>query len=96
MKKFRNIPAIITLLAGFITCVIMIICQYTIVSFLWILVLVMVVFYALGTLVRVILNRFFAEKIEENKEDSIQDENNEEIEKQKNDADVKTTSAQNK
>ena len=81
MKKFRNIPAIITLLAGFITCVIMIICQYTIVSFLWILVLVMVVFYALGTLVRVILNRFFAEKIEENKEDSIQDENNEEIEK---------------
>ena len=81
MKKFRNIPAIITLLAGFITCVIMIICQYTIVSFLWILVLVMVVFYALGTMVRVILNRFFAEKIEENKEDSIQDENNEEIEK---------------
>ena len=96
MKKFRNIPAIITLLAGFITCVIMIICQYSVISFLWILILVMVIFYVLGTLVRVILNRFFAEKLEENKDDSTQDENDEETKKEENDEDVKTTSVQNK
>ena len=34
MNKFRNVPAIITLLAGFITSVIMIKYRYTLVNFL--------------------------------------------------------------
>lgn len=54
MKKFRNLPAIVTLLAGFIACVIMIKDRYELVGFLWRLVLVMVVFYAFGLLISVI------------------------------------------
>ena len=41
MNKFRNVPAIITLLAGFITSVIMIKYRYTLVNFMWILICVM-------------------------------------------------------
>lgn len=61
MKKFRNLPAIVTLLAGFIACVIMIKDRYELVGFLWRLVLVMVVFYAFGLLISVILNVAFKE-----------------------------------
>ena len=45
MKRFRNVSAIVTLLAGFITAVVMIINRYSLVSFLWILIGVMVCFY---------------------------------------------------
>ena len=38
MKRFRNVSAIVTLLAGFITAVVMIINRYSLVSFLWILI----------------------------------------------------------
>ena len=44
MKRFRNVSAIVTLLAGFITAVVMIINRYSLVSFLWILIGVMVCF----------------------------------------------------
>lgn len=59
MKKFRNIPAFITLLAGFAACVIMILKKYALVDFLWILVAVMVGFYIIGLLIRLILNIVF-------------------------------------
>lgn len=68
MKKFRNIPAIITLSAGFVTCVLMIINKITIVTYLWTLALVMVGFYLVGLLVRFILNKVFEEKKEEEKD----------------------------
>ena len=48
MKRFRNVSAIVTLLAGFITAVVMIINRYSLVSFLWILIGVMVCFYAVS------------------------------------------------
>ena len=60
MKKFRNVPAIITLLAGFVTSVVMIVNKYSLKSFLWILVLVMAGFYISGIIIRVILNRAFS------------------------------------
>ena len=44
MNKFRNLPAVITLLAGFITSVIMILHRYSLVNFMWILVCTMLVF----------------------------------------------------
>jgi formate hydrogenlyase subunit 3/multisubunit Na+/H+ antiporter MnhD subunit len=68
MKKFRNVPAIITLLAGFISSVVMILQGYELVKFLWILVCIMVGFYVVGLLVRVVLNKFFKD-LEEPKED---------------------------
>ena len=69
MKKFRNFPAIITLLAGFITSVVMILNKYTLVKFLWVLVLVMAGFYIAGLLIRILLNRVF-------KDEEKQDEQN--------------------
>ena len=48
MNKFRNVPAIITLLAGFITSVIMIKYRYTLVNFMWILICVMLIRFALN------------------------------------------------
>ena len=53
MNKFRNVPAIITLLAGFITSVIMIKYRYTLVNFMWILICVMLAFYICGMLNKV-------------------------------------------
>ena len=35
MRKFRNIPALVTLLAGFVSSVVMIIQKYSLVHFLW-------------------------------------------------------------
>ena len=52
MNKFRNVPALITLLAGFITSVIMIVHRYSLVNFMWILIAVMVGFYICGVLIR--------------------------------------------
>ena len=40
MRKFRNIPALVTLLAGFVSSVVMIIQKYSLVHFLWVLVAV--------------------------------------------------------
>lgn len=61
MKKFRNVPAIITLLAGFVTSVVMIVNKYSLKPFLWILVLVMAGFYISGIIIRVILNKAFSD-----------------------------------
>ena len=36
MRKFRNIPALVTLLAGFVSSVVMIIQKYSLVHFLWV------------------------------------------------------------
>ena len=67
MNKFRNVPAIITLLAGFITSVIMIKYRYTLVNFMWILICVMLAFYICGMLIRFALNKQKAS--DEEKED---------------------------
>lgn len=78
MKKFRNVPALITLLAGFVTSVLMIINRIPIVTFLWTLALVMVGFFFVGLLVRFILNKFFQDKDEENKDSDNNPEEGEE------------------
>ena len=82
MKKFRSIPAIITLLAGFVTCVLMLINKITIVTYLWTLALVMIGFYIVGLVLRVILNKVFEDKDAEeavNEEDvNKEDENTQE------------------
>ena len=69
MNKFRNVPAIITLLAGFITSVIM---RYTLVNFMWILICVMLAFYICGMLIRFALNKVAEKK--ENKQKASDEE----------------------
>lgn len=56
-KKFRNLPAFLTLLAGFITSVIAIICRFTLVRTLWTLVVIMIIFFTIGMVTRFILDK---------------------------------------
>ncbi len=79
MNKFRNIPALITLLAGFTACVMMIIKKYALVDFLWILVAVMVGFYIIGLLIRLVLNIVF-KSVEDSKNNNEEKESDEESE----------------
>ncbi len=76
MKKFRSIPALMTLIAGFITSVIMIIHKYSLVNFLWTLVAVMAGFYIAGMLLIFILNKVFKDK-KENEENDAKDDGDE-------------------
>ena len=45
MKRFRNVSAIVSLSAGFITAVVMLINRYELLTFIWILASVLVAFY---------------------------------------------------
>ena len=72
MNKFRNVPAIITLLAGFITSVIMIKYRYTLVNIMWILICAMLAFYICGMLIRFALNKVAEKK--ENKQKASDEE----------------------
>ena len=80
MNKFRNVPAWSTLLAGFITSVIMIVHRYSLVNFMWILIAVMVGFYICGVLIRFALNKVVQNK--EDKENTVQEEEQEQTEEQ--------------
>lgn len=60
--KWRNLPAIITFLAGFITCVITIVYKYPLNKMLWVLILVMTVFYIIGLSIRAVIMRFVETK----------------------------------
>ncbi|MGN0318938.1 MAG: hypothetical protein ACI4E1_13490 [Lachnospira sp.] len=59
MKRFRNVPTIITLLAGFIASVIMILHKYSLMDFLWILILTMVCFFVAALVVCILINKLF-------------------------------------
>ena len=59
MKRFRNVPTIITLLAGFICSVIMIINRYSLMNFMWILILTMVCFFVASLIVCILINVLF-------------------------------------
>lgn len=71
MNRFRNVPALITLLAGFITSVIMIVYRYPLINFMWILIAVMVVFYICGVIIRYALNKVVQNKEAQDK--AVQD-----------------------
>lgn len=59
--KTRSVPAIITLLAGFIACLAGIRVHMEVADFLKMLIAVLIVFYLLGCVVKVILDRNFKE-----------------------------------
>ena len=66
--KFRNLPSIIALVSGLFVSIITLMYQYPVEQVLWILVMVMVIFYLIGLVLRKILNKTFEEH-------SISDEN---------------------
>ena len=70
--KFRSVPAIITLLAAFVSSVVMISRRYSLFDFLLVLATVLVVFYVAGLFLRFILNVVFKEQ-EKDKDDADED-----------------------
>ncbi|MBR1701000.1 MAG: hypothetical protein IJ716_03505 [Lachnospiraceae bacterium] len=54
----KNLPLILMLIAGAVTCVINLIRQYSIISQLTVLLIVLVLFYALGSLIKWTLDYF--------------------------------------
>lgn len=87
MKRFRNVSAIVTLLAGFITAVVMIINRYSLVSFLWILIGVMVCFYAVSRIICFIVDRKIT-KAEEQEEERLEAEEKEATEGKNDESDA--------
>lgn len=55
---FRNLPAIITLMAALIACIVTFIYRYDLTKALIIILAAAVVFFILGCMVRMLLNRF--------------------------------------
>ncbi|WP_027431331.1 hypothetical protein [Lachnospira multipara] len=69
MSRYRVVPAIVTLLAGFITSVLLILNKYSLEVFVWIVLLVMVCFFVASWLVVYALNRLADKMEEEQKEE---------------------------
>lgn len=78
MSRYRVVPAIVTLLAGFITSVLLILNKYSLESFVWIVLLVMVCFFVASWLVVYALNRL-ADKMEEEQKEEENNDQDEDI-----------------
>lgn len=75
--KTKQVPAIVMLTAGFVTCVISIMQHMEFGRFLKILLLVLICFYILGCVVKVILDKNFAPMQEEEEEQEQTEEGEE-------------------
>ena len=76
--KFRNLPSIIALISGLFVSIITLVYQYPVEQVLWILVMVMIIFYLIGFVLRKILNKIFEENTisDENDDSDTEDNSN--------------------
>lgn len=72
--KTKPIPAIVMLIAGFVTCIISIYTHMELKVFTKTLLTVLIVFYILGTVIKIVLDRNFKEMKEENVEEEAEEE----------------------
>ena len=77
MKRFRNVSAIVSLLAGFITAVVMFINKYDLLAFIWILAVVMAVFYIVSRIICFICDRHITKEEEKAEEERLEKEKQE-------------------
>ncbi len=68
--KTKQVPAIIMLTAGFVTCILSIVQHMEFGRFLKILLLVLICFYILGCVVQIVLDKNFVPMQEEEEEDN--------------------------
>ncbi len=73
MKRFRNVSAIVSLSAGFITAVVMLINRYELLTFIWILASVLVAFYIVSRIICFVCDRHITK--EEAEEERLEKEN---------------------
>lgn len=72
--KTKPIPAIVMLIAGFVTCIMSIRYHLELKVFTKTLLLVLIVFYLLGIVIKIILDKNFPEMKEEQEEDGTQEQ----------------------
>ena len=66
---FKNLPALMTLIAASITCIVTFIYQYELTKALILILAASVVFYLAGLIIRSLLNRFMVEKEDQDETD---------------------------
>lgn len=76
--KTKQVPVIITLIAGLITCIVGIAMQMETNQFMKILVIVLISFYILGCIAKLVLDKNFKEETEEATDEAVEDEEAEE------------------
>lgn len=80
--KTKAVPAIVMLSGGFIACIIGMINHLDAVAYTKMLLIVLVIFYILGCIIKVILDKNFPEMQEEENEEELEDGENLESEKE--------------
>ena len=76
--KTKSVPAIIMLIAGFIACIAGMIAHMDVAGFMKMLLIVLILFYILGCIVKLILDKNFAKVQEEETTDGEETEGEEE------------------
>ncbi|MCM1468411.1 MAG: hypothetical protein NC086_09700 [Alistipes sp.] len=71
--KFKNMPVILALIAGFIVCMATFIYRYEGISWLWLVIGAIALFYGLGLCLRKLFNVILAEEIPEEEKESDND-----------------------
>lgn len=78
--KTKPVPAIVMLIAGFVTCIMAIYTHMELAAFTKRLLLVLIVFYIFGVIIKIILDKNFAEMAEEEPEEETDSQEPEEEE----------------
>ncbi|MFG6382641.1 MAG: hypothetical protein K1V96_00075 [Lachnospiraceae bacterium] len=76
--KTKQVPIIITLIAGFIICIIGFMMQMETNQFMKTLVIVLISFYILGCIAKLVLDKNFKEEAEKATEEAVEGENSKE------------------
>lgn len=76
--KTKSVPAIIMLLAGFIACIAGMSAHMEVADFMKMLLVVLIVFYLLGCVVKIIIEKNFSEMLDEETTDGEETETEEE------------------
>lgn len=80
---FKNLPALMTLIAAFIACVVTFVYEYELTKALILILSASVAFYLAGLIIRSILNHFMVEKVNKDENDGGAQEAEEEINENK-------------
>ena len=78
--KTKQVPVIITLIAGFITCIIGFVMRMETGQFVKVWGIVLISFYILGCVAKLVLDHNFKEETEEATEEAVEDADTEETE----------------
>ncbi|MCI9080719.1 MAG: hypothetical protein HFI70_00055 [Lachnospiraceae bacterium] len=76
--KTKQVPVMITLVAGLVTCLIGFVMQMKAAEFIKVLVIVLVSFYILGSIAKLVLDKNFKEETEEATDEAVEEEETEE------------------